>query len=289
MHIIDHLTSKKAAFSLEFFPPKPSMPLDSVYGAIEKLSVFSPLFASVTYGAGGSNQGRTIEVASHVHDMELEAIAHLTCVGADVQQIDSVLDALASKGIRNVLALRGDVPEGMNRSDAFMHFSYASDLIGQIKKRGGFTIGAAAYPETHYEAASLEEDIANLRRKAEAGADFFVTQLCFDENAIAEFFEKLYKEGIRTPVSVGIMPVLSPNQIIKMALLSACSLPARLSRIVSLYGNDSQAFKEAGLAYAVRQIDALKQHGINKFHIYTMNKADEIEQLLIQSGLSNRV
>lgn len=287
MSILNKLTRTKSAFSLEFFPPKANMPLDSVFGAIDKLSVFQPLFVSVTYGAGGSNRNRTIEVASHVRKMGLEAIAHLTCVGADSSQIGDVLEVLESEGINNVLALRGDVPEGMDKKDAFTHYQYASDLISEVKKRGGFTVGAAAYPESHFEAASLEADIETMRLKAQAGADFFVTQLCFDENAIVDYFEKLYKAGIHVPVSVGIMPILNSNQIIRMALLSACSIPARLSRLVSLYGNDADAFKEAGIAYAVSQIQRLCENGINKFHLYTMNKADEIEQIIMQSGLLN--
>jgi len=286
MSILDRLSDNNSAFSLEFFPPKKDMPLDSVYGAIEELSVFKPVFSSVTYGAGGSNSGRTIEVASHVRSMGLEAIAHLTCVGADAAQINDVLDALEKADIYNVLALRGDVPEGISRDKAFTYYRHASDLIQQIKKRGGFTIGAAAYPEAHCEATSLKDDIENMKLKISAGADFFVTQLCFDENAIFNFFDMLGATGIKTPVSVGIMPVLNPNQIIKMALLSACSIPARLSKIVSLYGNDLESFKKAGIEYAVNQINALRENGINKFHLYTMNKAAEIGQIISLSGIA---
>lgn len=286
MNILERLTDTNSAFSLEFFPPKKEMPLDSVYGAIESLSAFDPLFASVTYGAGGSNSKRTIEVASHVRSLGVEAIAHLTCVGADKTQTESILDTLENSGINNILALRGDITQGVNKAAAFLHYSHASDLISQIKNRGRFTIGAAAYPEAHYESPSLEADVENMLKKIEAGADFFVTQLCFDNNAILNFFELLGKKGVKTPVSVGIMPVLNPNQIIKMALLSACSIPARLSKIVSLYGDDAQSFKNAGLDYAVNQILSLKDNGINKLHLYTMNKAEEISRIIKQSGLA---
>ena len=289
MSILDRLHSSQSAFSLEFFPPKKEMPIESVYGAIEKLAAFDPVFVSVTYGAGGSSRERTIEVASHVHALGLEAIAHLTCVGASMQQISDMLDRLNQAGITNVLALRGDVPDDMDRAQAFSHYRYASDLIADIKKRGGFVIGAAAYPEAHCEAPSLDKDIESMRRKVDAGADFFVTQLCFDENAITHFFDKLVKHGIKTPVSVGIMPILNPNQIIRMALLSACSIPARLSRLVSLYGKDVDSFKQAGIEYAVNQIDALRKNGINKLHLYTMNKAAEIEEIILKSGLSPSV
>lgn len=286
MSILDRLTDNKSAFSLEFFPPKKEMPLNTVYDAIESLSAYKPVFASVTYGAGGSNSRRTIEVASHVRSMGLEAIAHLTCVGADDSEIEEVLDALEDAGIYNIMALRGDIPDGISRDKAFIACRHASDLIFHIKKRGGFTIGAAAYPEAHAEAPSLKADIENMKIKISAGADFFVTQLCFDENAIIHFFDMLGNAGITTPVSVGIMPVLNPNQIIRMALLSACSIPARLSRIVSLYGNDTEAFKKAGIEYAVNQINALRKNGINKFHLYTMNKAAEIGDIITSSGLA---
>lgn len=286
MSILNKLTARQSAFSLEFFPPKADMPLDSVYHAIEKLAAYAPLFVSVTYGAGGGNRNRTIEVASHVRGMGLEAIAHLTCVGADHAQIQHVLGALEREDIKNVLALRGDVPDGMSRADAFVHYRHACDLISEIKKRGGFTIGAAAYPEGHCEAPSLDADIHNLWLKAQAGADFFITQLCFDESALCAFFEKLDRAGIKTPVLAGIMPVLNSKQIIKMTTLSACSLPARLSKLICRYGDDAESFRKAGLEYAVRQIDALSKSGINKFHLYTMNKAEEIEQIIRQSGLA---
>ena len=289
MSILDKLSASHSAFSLEFFPPKKEMAPDIVYSAIEKLAIYKPVFASVTYGAGGGSKERTIEVASHVKSLGLESIAHLTCVGADPQQISGTLDLLIKAGITNVLALRGDIPKDMDKAQAFSHYRYASDLIKDIKTRGGFIIGAAAYPETHYEAPSLDKDIESMRKKVDAGADFFVTQLCFDEDAVLCFFDKLNKAGIKTPVSVGIMPVLNPNQIIRMALLSACSIPAKLSRLVSLYGEDTESFKRAGIEYAVKQIDTLCQSGINKFHLYTMNKATEIEQIIKQSGLTQSV
>jgi methylenetetrahydrofolate reductase (NADPH) len=285
MSLIDKLKTNTKAFSLEFSPPKKDMPLDTVYGAIEKLSVYNPEFVSITYGAGGSNRDRTVEVASHVSDLGLEAIAHLTCVGADPDQINNVLDTLQKKGIHNILALRGDIPQGMDRSTAFAHYQHASDLLVDIKKRKEFVVGAAAYPEAHFEADTLCDDIKFMKLKADLGADFFVTQLCFDKNALLDFHEKAYKAGITTPISTGIMPVLDPKQIIRMTLLSACSIPATLSRLVSRYGEDVDSFKKAGIDYAVQEITDLMAGGINKFHLYVMNKADETTQILKMSGL----
>ena len=289
MNILDRLTTKDSAFSLEFFPPKKDMAISSVYGALEALAVYRPAFVSVTYGAGGSNRDRTIGIATHVQQtFGLTTIAHLTCVGQDEASIDAVLDELDGGGIKNVLALRGDVPENMDKTDAFTHFRHASDLIAHIKSRYDFTIAAAAYPEGHVESASLDEDIEYLKMKAELGADFFVTQLCFDKYAIACFYEKLAAAGISAPVVTGIMPVLNPNQITRMSLLSACSIPAPLSKIIARYGDDPDAFHQAGLDYAIQQIDYLKNTGINKFHLYTMNKAEAVARIITDSGLSTR-
>ena len=285
MKIVEKLTAQPSVFSLEFFPPKKDMPVTSVYGAIEQLSSSGPAFVSVTYGAGGGNRDRTLDTVSHVDAMGLSAIAHLTCAGASQSFINGVLDALESRGIRNVLALRGDVPEGMDQSTAFAHYRHASDLISDIKKRNGFTVAAAAYPEAHVESPSLNKDIEFMQLKAQLGVDFFITQLCFDTRAIIHLHEMLYKAGVMAPVMTGIMPVLNPKQIIRMSLLSACSIPAPLSKIICLYGEAPDDFIKAGLDYAVRQISELKENGINKFHLYTMNKAEEIEQILRYSGL----
>ena len=287
MELMDKLNSKQSTFSLEFFPPKKDMPISSVYRAIEALSCYHPAFVSVTYGASGSDRDRTIGIAAHVkHTFGLETIAHLTCVGADEASIDAVLEELESNDIKNILALRGDVPSGMSSKDAFSHFKHASDLILHLKKRDGYTIAAAAYPEGHVESASLEQDIDSLRLKADLGADFFITQLCFDKYAIECFYEKLNNAGIRVPVVIGIMPVLNPKQITRMSLLSACSIPAPLSKIIALYGDNADDFKKAGLAYAVDQIDYLSGVGINKFHLYTMNKAEAVAQIITDSGLA---
>lgn len=284
MGIIQKL-SRERTFSLEFFPPKKDAPLSSVYEAIEKMAGYNPCFVSVTYGAGGGNRDRVVDIASHIKSEGLEAIAHITCAGSDPESIDYILKKLKSGGIDNVLALRGDVPEGMSAKDAYSHYSHASDLITEIKKKGGFTIGAAAYPEAHMESDSLERDIAFMKLKQDAGADFFITQLCFDRGAIIDFYEAVYKAGIKAPVITGIMPVLNPNQITRMALLSACSIPAPLSKIISRYGKDADVFKKAGLEYAAEEIDYLMDNGIGRFHIYTMNKPDVAEQLILGSRL----
>jgi methylenetetrahydrofolate reductase (NADPH) len=288
MGIIEKL-GKKRAFSLEFFPPKKDMPLASVYEAIEKLSAYDPSFVSVTYGAGGGNRDRVVDIASHIKYKGLEAIAHLTCAGADPASIDYTLAKLEAAGIDNILALRGDIPEGMDAKTAFSHYKHASDLIIEIKKRGGFTIGAAAYPEAHMESETSEEDIAFMKLKADAGADFFITQLCFDRHAIINFYDNVTKAGIKAPVITGIMPVLNPNQITRMAFLSACSIPAALSKIISRYGNDADAFKKAGLEYAAEEIEYLMDNGVGRFHIYTMNKPDVAEQIILGSRLKDSI
>ncbi|MGI5848920.1 MAG: methylenetetrahydrofolate reductase [Christensenellales bacterium] len=287
MSLLDKLNGKQNTFSLEFFPPKKDMPLSSVFGAIEKLAVYDPAFVSVTYGAGGSNKDGTIGIVSHIKDtVGLDTIAHLTCVGADSDSINEILAKLESINVKNVLALRGDIPEGMDKKSAFVYYQHASDLISEIKKRAGFTVAAAAYPEAHVESPSLDQDMAFMRLKAELGADFFITQLCFDKHSIVRFYEKLYIAGVAVPVITGIMPILNPNQIIRMSLLSACSIPAALSKIICRYGEDPEEFKKAGLAYAIEEIDYLISNGITKFHLYTMNKASAVEQIILGSRLA---
>jgi len=284
--IINKLKSSEPVFSLEFFPPRRDMPLSTVYDSIDALSAYDPAFVSVTYGAGGSSRGRTVDIVSHVKQhAKTEAIAHLTCVGATPEQIDSVLGELDAGGVKNILALRGDLPDGMSRAEAYTHFAFANDLISHIKQKGGYTVAAAAYPEGHVENDTFKESLAYTRRKADAGADFFITQLCFDSEAINRFFEQLYKAGIFVPVLVGIMPVLNPDQIVKMSLLSACSIPAGLSKLICRYGKNPDDFKKAGLEYAVKQIDYLQRNSINKFHLYTMNKTEATAQIIRDSGL----
>ena len=286
MSILQKLKRPESAFSLEFFPPKKDMPLSSVFDAVKKLSQYNPAFVSVTYGAGGAGSSRTIEVASSIKNTcGLDVIAHLTCVGAEPDSIHQVLSELKDHSIDNILALRGDIPKEMDPSTAFTHYQHASDLIQDIKKSGDYTVGAAAYPEGHVESESLDQDIEFLRLKEGLGADFFITQLCFDPYAIARFYEKLKQAGVKAPVLIGIMPVLNPNQIIKMSLLSACSIPAPLSKIICRYGEDTEDFHKAGLEYAVGQISYLKGIGINKFHLYTMNKSSAVEQIIKDSGL----
>jgi len=286
MGIVQELTGRQRSFSLEFSPPKKDIPVSSVYGTIEQLAAHRPDFVSITYGAGGGNRDRALEVVSQVNDMGLDVLAHLTCVGADSSMIADMLDKLEALHIKNVLALRGDVPEGMDKETAFIFYQHASDLIMEIKKRPGFVVGAAAYPEAHAESPSTEKDIEFMKLKAELGVDFFITQLCFDNCAVVEFYERCDKAGIHAPIAAGIMPVINPKQIVRMSLMSACSIPAPLSKIICLYGEKPDEFKKAGLDYAIRQIDQLSNNGINKFHLYTMNKADGIEQIITQSGLS---
>jgi len=192
---------------------------------------------------------------------------------------------LKEAGITNVLALRGDVPEGMSRQQAFVSYKHATDLITHIKRDDNFSVAAAAYPEIHVESENLKDDVKYMKMKADAGADFFITQLCFDTNAIIRFFEQLGKTRCYVPVLTGIMPILNPKQIIRMSLLSACSIPAPLSKLISRYGENADDFKKAGLEYAIGQIDTLIDEGINKFHLYTMNKSKEISQIIKNSKL----
>ncbi len=239
---------------------------------------------SVTYGAAGSASGKTIEIADEVQNANnITALAHLTCVASDKTKIKSVLSSLKEKNIHNILALRGDIPKNSD-IPVCSDFTYASDLIKEIKSNGDFCIGGACYPETHPESETLMSDIDNLKKKVEAGCDFLTTQMFFDNNILYNFMYQLLKKDIKVPVIAGIMPVTNAKQIARIISLSSSSVPRRFRAIVDKFADNPAAMKQAGIAYATDQIIDLIANGINNIHIYVMNKYDVAEK--ITSNLS---
>ena len=216
MNISKLFERKKVVYSFEIFPPKAASGIDTVYNTIEALGDLSPDYISVTYGAGGSvRENRTGELSGVVKNkLKIEPLAHLTCICATREEVDYILSDLAAKGISNILALRGDVPRDGKLPDK-RDFPYAADLVAYIKEKGSFNVVAACYPETHSEALSPEADIANLKRKVDAGVGHLVTQLFFDNDKFYAFRDRIEAAGIRVPVTAGIMPVTSKNQIEK--------------------------------------------------------------------------
>ena len=277
---------KHPVVSLEVFPPKPDMPLDVIDDTLGKLRPLSPAFVSVTYGAGGSSAGYTAEISGRIPELcGCPALGHITCVGADRASVKDTLRAFAKHDLEAVLALRGDVPKGMDAQTAFTDFRYASDLVKLIREETDFMVGAACYPEGHYQSATLEEDIRNLKYKVDCGVDFLVTQLFFDNDALYAFLDKARKAGIAVPVHAGVMPVLNASQILRMTTLCGSSIPAKLSKLFALYADDKDSFLKAGMDYCCEQIVDLKENGVEGFHIYTMNRPKSTARILARTGL----
>ncbi|KZL89802.1 methylenetetrahydrofolate reductase [NAD(P)H] [Clostridium magnum] len=280
MFIKDIISSKKLSISFEVFPPKNDMPLDGVYKTIGELAELNPDFISVTYGAGGSSKGRTIEIASTIKNKYgIEAVAHLTCATSTKEEINNILSELKDNGIENILALRGDIPDGFKISDN-LNYKYAKDLIGEISERKKFSISAAAYPEGHTECSSLEDDIRHLKEKVDCGAEVLITQLFFDNNKFYEFKEKLYKHNINVPVITGIMPVVNRNIIERIGVLSGAFIPQKLKNIIDKYENSPEALVDAVIAYSTEQISDLIVNGVDGVHIYAMNKSAVAKRIM---------
>lgn len=273
--IIDILRTDKVSISCELFPPKLGTELQNSLEIVNKIAKVNPSYMSVTYGAGGSTVGYSAALAKEVQDNGIPALAHLTCVKANEAKIQEVLGQLQANGIENILALRGDIPAGMEK-DAIGSFAHASDLMRFIKEQGDFCVGGAAYPEGHPESGSLAQDIENTKYKVEAGVDFLVTQMFFDNTILYNYMFRLLKAGINVPVVPGIMPVTNANQIIRICQLSGTKLPPQFRAMVEKFADKPAALKQAGIAYATGQIIDLVSNGFSHVHIYTMNRPEII-------------
>lgn len=278
MRIIDIITGEKPCLSFEVFPPKTDTAFESVRCATEALARLKPGYMSVTYGAGGGTSSYTVQVARNLEDMGVPALAHLSCVSSTKKEIRRQLDLLRSNGIKNILALRGDIPEGMNQAD--LEYRYASQLIEEIREYGDFCIGGACYPESHPESETCTKDVEYLKKKVESGCEFLTTQMFFDNNILYNFMYRIREAGISVPVVAGIMPVTNAVQVKRICSISGTALPQRFRRIVDRYGDNPDAMKQAGIAYATEQIIDLYANGINAVHVYTMNKPDVAEKIL---------
>ncbi len=268
---------KKPFCSLEFFPPKDSAQWDNFFKTVDKLKEVNPLFASVTYGAGGSSQDATIEIASKIKNMNVEPMPHFTCVGASEQKIKNFLDTLKDKKIDNILALRGDPPKDTVIDWEQEPYKHAEDLIHFIKKYSPhMDISAAAYPAPHPEATSFALNQHYTSAKAIAGADFFITQLFFDVREYIALVNSLRGYNITIPVIPGILPVLSLSSLRRTMTMCGANLPSKLYfALEDAYkeGGD-EAVQEIGTAYAIHQIKELLKLGASGIHLYTLNKAD---------------
>lgn len=264
----------KTVFSFEVFPPKKESGVETIYSTLEDLKELNPDFISVTYGAGGSglNGVSTADLCSLIkNEYGIETIAHLSCLYNTKESVDKILEELKANGVNNILALRGDVdPDREIEHD----FKYASELTEYIvSKDMGFEITGACYPEVHQEAEDLKTDVANLKKKVDAGASHLISQLFFDNNSFYEFMDEARSAGITVPIEAGIMPVTNKSQIERMVSMCGASIPAKLSKLLQRFGDDKYAMRDAGISYAIDQIMDLVANGVDGVHIYTMNDA----------------
>jgi methylenetetrahydrofolate reductase (NADPH) len=288
MKIVDLYRKGSPVLSLEIFPPRMDYPLETVFETIEKLTRLRPGFISVTYGAGGSNRDRTVEIAARIkNDYQVESLAHLTCVRHTREEINLILNDLLREGIVNIMALRGDPPEG---DDDFQldqqEYRYAYELINDARKLADFGIAAAAHPEGHPECRRLNEDLENLKYKVDCGVDYLITQLFFDNRIFYDFADRAIAKGINCPIIPGIMPVLNAKQIKRMIYMCGASIPSKLLSLVDRYDNLPADMEKAGIEYASEQVLDLIDGGVAGVHLYTMNKPEQITTIVNNVGMN---
>lgn len=273
--------AKRTGLSFEVFPPKKDEEFDNVYQILNELNKLQPDFISCTYGAGGSRAGKTIEITSYIQkELGTDAIAHITCVGFTREDLQKNCDALQAAGVSHVLALRGDRPQSMT-DEQFekREFYYATDLVRHLKEHTGLCISGACYPEKHFEAPSMEEDLRHLKEKVDAGVSSLISQMFFDNDYFYRFLDRARSKGIDVPIHAGIMPITTARQLGTTVSLSGSSVPKELADIIAAYGDDKEDMRKAGIDYAVRQIRDLKEHGVDGIHIYSMNKVKTTAQI----------
>ncbi|HTA54431.1 MAG TPA: methylenetetrahydrofolate reductase [NAD(P)H] [Candidatus Acidoferrales bacterium] len=274
MRISDALASQRPFFSFEFFPPKDDEGSQRLLATIEALQPLRPAFVSITYGAGGSTRARTVALAKEIQQqIGLTVVAHVTCIGATRADLRTLFDDVARAGIENVLALRGDPPAGAPFEAVSGGFTHASDLIAMLHRNYGFCIGAACYPEKHPEASSMEDDLRYLKLKVDAGADFLVSQLFFDNAHYFEFERRARDAGIDLPMLPGLMPITNFGQIQRFVAMCGASIPPKLRVEMESRKGDIKAVEDLGVAYASMQALGLLQAGVPGIHFYTLNRS----------------
>ena len=285
MRIRELLDAGGPVFSFEFFPPKTAQAEVTLFRTIDRLRPLRPAFVSVTYGAGGSTRNKTIDLVCRIkHDIGIEAMAHLTCVGATQHELADILARLGDRGIDNVLALRGDPPRDQpNFVRPANGFGYASELVQFIRARGfPFCLGSACYPEGHPESASLDADIRHLKIKVDAGLDFLITQLFFDNAGYFAFLARARAHGVHVPIVPGIIPITNVAQIERLATLCAARIPAELMARLDAVRDDDAAVQRIGIEHATQQCRDLLAHGAPGIHFFTLNQSPATRAILEQ-------
>jgi methylenetetrahydrofolate reductase (NADPH) len=273
---------QRPVFSFEFFPPKTEDGLRNLFEAVGELRSLRPDFVSVTYGAGGGTAHKTIEIVSRIkEEYGIEAMPHFTCVGSTVDQLHETLHAMSSAGVDNVLALRGDPPAGQDewvKTDGGLE--YSRELVELIRGGYPFSVGAACFPETHIHATSAEDDLYYLKEKVDAGAQFLITQLFFDNALYFDFVRRARDVGIEAPIVPGIMPITNVKQLERMTSLCGATIPARLRRELVSRSGQPDAVGDFGVAYATMQCAELLRGGAPGVHFYTLNRSPATRAIL---------
>ena len=285
MKISSAVEEKKYSVSFEVFPPKTEDVRESVERAAREIAALKPVFMSVTYGAGGGTSEYTAALSEELQKSAgIPVMAHLTCITSSREHIREQLTKLKSKGIENILALRGDIPEGFVLKE--QNYRYAIELVRDIKAFDpGFCVAGACYPETHPDAPGRKEDVRRLKEKVDAGLDFLVTQMFFDNPVFYNYMYHLREAGVGVPVHPGIMPIVNAKTIKRTIKLSGTTLPERFRRILDTFGETPEAMRQAGIAYATDQIIDLFANGFSTVHVYSMNQPGIAKAIL--DNLSN--
>ncbi len=272
MRISELYSRGRPVYSFEFFPPRTDKGFAALYRTVAELKRLDPNFVSVTWGAGGSTRRKTVEIVIRIQqDIGVTAMAHLSCIGSTPEQLGQTLDRLAAAGIENVLALGGDRPPDYRPPPGA--FTYANELAGFIRSRWDFCLGGACYPETHPAAPSPEVDLANLVRKLDAGVDFLITQLFFDNADYFAFVKRAREAGVEVPIVPGIMPIISAASIRRITSLCGAQIPTELERALSDVEHDDALTMQVGVEWATRQCRELLARGVPGIHFYTLNKS----------------
>lgn len=275
--------SQKPIISLEVFPPKKNFEQNSekLMDELKILKQFMPAYVSVTYGAGGSNQDNSFDLAMRIKkELDIPTMPHFTCVGASKEKVEESIKLIEANGIKSILALRGDRPQGVENFEFSKDFQYANDLVEFIKDKTDLSIGVAGYPEGHREADSLEADILNLKKKVDAGAKAVITQLFFNNDYYFRYVEKTQLEGIDIPIVPGILPLTSISQIEKTIALCGATIPDVLIKKLQKYADDPKAVYEVGIEYAIYQCQQLSDAKVPGLHFYTLNRSVTTKEIL---------
>jgi methylenetetrahydrofolate reductase (NADPH) len=292
VRILDRLKSGFPAFSFEFFPPKTPAGDQALWEALTELRDLQPTFVSVTYGAGGSTRAKTVELTTRIkRELSLEAMAHLTCVGAAKEGIREVAETLVRGGVENILGLRGDPPKGASQFEtAAGGFHYANELIAELRGlHPNVCLAAACHPEGHVEASSKYEDLHNLKRKVDAGVDFLITQLFFDNRHYFDFVDRARAAGITVPIIPGIMPVTNVDQVERFTKLCGATIPEALLRELHKRRDEPERVQELGIIHATIQCLGLIQGGAPGIHFYTLNKSTATREIMTAMRMNARL